>query len=545
MSKPPPSAPSAAAPAPALAAALASPSPKKKPRGRPGSPVRLARAEADSVTALVKENKKLAAELRQLHQWREAVGGSFKLAWQHERAAHQRDINGVTLDLGAAAERSRQLERDLEVERLQHQQRAAAAEGEVERLRAALQRAHQQRQRHQQHTAQQLHGLERQLAQARADKAALCEEFVEKLRRLEDPTLPPPPGAAAAGAAAAASSPAAAADTATGGAAGELLSLQEHADYSQLSIFRGGAGAHQQQQQLRVALATASPSAAPPAGALAGGDNDDPPSSQRTQTMANELGELFERFDTQLRSPAPRSPAAAPRSPAGSLRSPGAALRSPSARSTSRFSAAIEPADPVTATGARAHERDARAEQLGAIAQQKLAQQLARVEGELDRVQRLHAVKSRRLLELEEQIEGDREASASVQREVVSLRDGRDEVMRLRDAEAKRADAAVEKVAGLEAELAAAREEVSAVRLEQTKLLNKIDTLELTGGGDYDAAAAAAARPGAWRPPKHPTRALDQLWDEIAAANARAPGSHRSDAASTLVDGEWPDELRL
>ena len=97
-------------------------------------------------------------------------------------------------------------------------------------------------------------------------------------------------------------------------------------------------------------------------------------------------------------------------------------------------------------------------------------------------MQRLHAVKSRRLLELEEQIEGDREASASVQREVVSLRDGRDEVMRLRDAEAKRADAAVEKVAGLEAELAAAREEVSAVRLEQTKLLNKIDTLELTGG---------------------------------------------------------------
>ena len=161
-----------------------------------------------------------------------------------------------------------------------------------------------------------------------------------------------------------------------------MLSLQEHADYSQLSVFRGGAGAHQQQQQLRVALATASPSAAPPAGA-AGGD-DDPPSSQRTQTMANELGELFERFDTQLRSPAPRSPAAAPRSPAGSLRSPGAALRSPSARSTSRFSAAIEPADPVTATGARAHERDARAEQLGAIAQQKLAQQLARVEGELD-----------------------------------------------------------------------------------------------------------------------------------------------------------------
>ena len=86
MSKPPPSAPSAAAPAPALAAALASPSPKKKPRPRPGSPVRLARAGADSVTALVKENKKLAAELRQLHQWREAVGGSFKLAWQHERA---------------------------------------------------------------------------------------------------------------------------------------------------------------------------------------------------------------------------------------------------------------------------------------------------------------------------------------------------------------------------------------------------------------------------------------------------------------------------
>ena len=88
MSKPPPSAPpapSAAAAAPALAAALASPSPKKKPRGRPGSPVRLARAEADSVTALVKENKKLAAELRQLHQWREAVGGSFKLAWQHEQ----------------------------------------------------------------------------------------------------------------------------------------------------------------------------------------------------------------------------------------------------------------------------------------------------------------------------------------------------------------------------------------------------------------------------------------------------------------------------
>ena len=158
------------------------------------------------------------------------------------------------------------------------------------------------------------------------------------------------------------------------------------------------------------------------------------------------------------------------------------------------------------------------------------------MEGELDRVQRLHAVKSRRLLELEEQIEGDREASASVQREVVSLRDGRDEVMRLRDAEAKRADAAVEKVAGLEAELAAARG--GAVRLEQTKLLNKIDTLELTGGGDYDAAAAAARRARGGR--QHPTRALDQLWDEIAAANARArqPPQRRREHARRR---RWPD----
>ena len=131
-----------------------------------------------------------------------------------------------------------------------------------------------------------------------------------------------------------------------------------------------------------------------------------------------------------------------------------------------------------------------------------------------------------------------------MQREVVSLRDGRDEVMRLRDAEAKRADAAVEKVAGLEAELAAAREEVSAVRLEQTKLLNKIDTLELTGGGDYDAAAAAAARPGAWRPPST-RRARSTSCGTRSPPPTRAPGSHRSDAASTLVDGEWPDELRL
>ena len=129
MSKPPPS-----APAPALAAALASPSPKKKPRGRPGSPVRLARAEADSVTALVKENKKLAAELRQLHQWREAVGGSFKLAWQHERAAHQRDLEASAVAKREAEEAQRKLTADLETSRAGA--RAAEARARGGRLRA-------------------------------------------------------------------------------------------------------------------------------------------------------------------------------------------------------------------------------------------------------------------------------------------------------------------------------------------------------------------------------------------------------------------------
>ena len=325
------------------------PSPKKKPRGRPGSPVRLARAEADSVTALVKENK-LAAELRQLHQWREAVGGSFKLAWQQARP--HRATSGVTLDLGAAAE-PRASSRT-SVERLQHQQRAAAAEGEVERLRAAAARAPAAA------APPAAHGAAlRPRAPARGprDKAALCENSSRSSAASR-------PDAAAAG----------------GGRQRpprrrrRRRSRRRHGHRRYRRRIALAAGARRLQSALRLprrrqrAPATAAAPRRPrdrvavgraaDRAPLASGDNDDPPSSQRTP-MANELGELFERFDAAaLAGAALASGGAALARRVAALA--GAALRSPSARSTSRFSAAIEPADPVTATGARAQARRAR-----------------------------------------------------------------------------------------------------------------------------------------------------------------------------------------
>ena len=45
-------------------------------------------------------------QLDKLERWRASVGSSFQVAWQEERAAHQRDLNEMTRELGAAQDRA-------------------------------------------------------------------------------------------------------------------------------------------------------------------------------------------------------------------------------------------------------------------------------------------------------------------------------------------------------------------------------------------------------------------------------------------------------
>ena len=67
----------------------------------------LKKMEADAVEILVKRTRELEDECERLRKECERAAGSFKLAWQEERAAHLRD-----LEAHAAARRSRTRRRE-------------------------------------------------------------------------------------------------------------------------------------------------------------------------------------------------------------------------------------------------------------------------------------------------------------------------------------------------------------------------------------------------------------------------------------------------
>ena len=143
--------------------------------------------ESVSVEVLLKQKARLQAELDKLERWRASVGSSFQVAWQEERAAHQRDLNEMTRELGAAQDRARRLQLELEQERSGRAAQHLAAKHAIARAQADTLAARKSREALKRNGGEQLKALQRQLARLRAEKAALQHELADKPPRLVGP----------------------------------------------------------------------------------------------------------------------------------------------------------------------------------------------------------------------------------------------------------------------------------------------------------------------------------------------------------------------
>ena len=105
---------------------------------------------------------------------------------------------------------------------------------------------------------------------------------------------------------------------------------------------------------------------------------------------------------------------------------------------------------PAAAGGGKEERAEARAEALrragapasqqGAIDQMKLAQQLRNAERELDKVTRLHLIKSRRVMELEHEVEAYHSGLEGKKHDIERLGLERDAALRQRDESARHAE---------------------------------------------------------------------------------------------------------
>ena len=136
--------------------------------------------ESVSVEVLLKQKGRLQAELDKLEHWRTSVGSSFQVAWQEERAAHQRDLNEMTRDLGASQDRARRLQLELEQERSGRAAQHLAAKHAIERARSDTLAARKSREALKQNGGEQLKALQRQLTRLRVEKAGLQHELADK-----------------------------------------------------------------------------------------------------------------------------------------------------------------------------------------------------------------------------------------------------------------------------------------------------------------------------------------------------------------------------
>ena len=104
-------------------------------------------------------------------------GESFKLAWMEERKAHQKDAEAAAAAAALAAK-----ETAAEVSAAKAAQaRAEAAVASNERQLIALREEAEASRRATEEMNAQLKSAQRQLARARAEKGALCEEFSQRL----------------------------------------------------------------------------------------------------------------------------------------------------------------------------------------------------------------------------------------------------------------------------------------------------------------------------------------------------------------------------
>ena len=117
--------------------------------------------ESVSVEVLLKQKARLQAELDKLERWRASVGSSFQVAWQEERAAHQRDLNEMTRELGAAQDRARRLQLELEQERSGRAAQHLAAKHAIARAQADTLAARKSREALKRNGGEQLKALQR------------------------------------------------------------------------------------------------------------------------------------------------------------------------------------------------------------------------------------------------------------------------------------------------------------------------------------------------------------------------------------------------
>lgn len=154
-----------------IAAAAVSPGrPPRTPAPRTGQ------LDDDVFDIIVRQKNELAAENERLR----AEPASFQLAWQEERAAHQRDVASSSVALAQAqvqAEEGEERRAEAEAER-------QAAASEVDALRSELSRAREELSFRTREHDEERRTLQRQVARTRAEKGALCEEFTAKLEAL-------------------------------------------------------------------------------------------------------------------------------------------------------------------------------------------------------------------------------------------------------------------------------------------------------------------------------------------------------------------------
>ena len=172
------------------------------PSGSAAADLRSARArlEADAVEVLTRQKAELEVECDRLAAEVDRKAESFKLAWQEERAAHQRDLEASAVARRAADDETRRLSESLHAAQTALQEQKHAAHVETARLRDACERAHEHLEDVRRRGNSQLRSLKNQLARVRAEKGALCEEFAAKLEHLTHQRAPSTSGHASGGA---------------------------------------------------------------------------------------------------------------------------------------------------------------------------------------------------------------------------------------------------------------------------------------------------------------------------------------------------------
>ena len=490
------------------------------------------RLEADSVDILVRHKRELEEEVERLRGECERAAGSFKLAWQEERAAHQRDLESAAAARALAAEEVRKLSESLATAQRSLEEQREAHGREVAQLREALELGRRQLETARTEGHAQMRSLQRQLARVRAEKGELCEEFSTKLRQMQalPPQSGPPPQPMGAGfdssvdgGTALGALEAMLGGSSRGGGEGGAAAVGANA-YAGLSAFldTSGAAAAQLQVALSSAVATEDPLAAGVAVSRTGGG--------AIVTVQHAAG----------------------------VHGGGGGGSSSGAGSGSRV-------DPSTHAPKRAIEG------------MKLAQQLRSAEAELEKAQRLLATKARRVLELEQDAESSRMALQAKGSEMQTMEAEKQRLRSTLEQEEARTAALQDEVTRLQSRLDQRAGELSDLQREQMRLVAHVDTLELVRGGHGGSRGAIRDLRGdgggdpSWRPPPHPTRlaqlqrgGLPQARGASAQAGvgdgAQGKGSRGSNAttapaghgsttarseASTVSDAEWPDELNM